>query len=197
MTFTHSDPTARNPQTILATGKRWARSGFSMVEILLVIALIGVLASIFVLNFDVLLRQNETGSLEQAFWKASSEARNLALFERRPQDLRYDPETTAYLIGGGEEAVRFPVNTSDWTEGVETEVLFNQSLTDDSFKLVGGKLITERQVPFVRFFPDGTCMPFVLSIRVDEDVRTIEIDPWSGAELLPPEEDTTRRRQRR
>lgn len=197
MTSTHSDPTARSPLTILATGKRRARSGFSMVEILLVIALIGVMASIFVINFDILIRQNEADSLEQAFWKASSEARNLALFERRPQDLRYDPESTAYLIGRGEGAVRFPVNTSDWTEGIETEVLFNQNLTDDSYKLVGGELITEREVPFVRYFPDGTCMPFVLSIRTDDDVRTIEIDPWSGAELLPPEENPTRRRRRR
>jgi len=201
MTSIHSDLIVWNQLTILGTGKSRIRAGqdragFTMVEILLVIALIGVLASVFVINFDVLIRQNEADSLEQAFWRASSEARNRALFERRSRDLRYDPESTAFLLEGGHEMVRFPVNTSDWTEGIKTEVLFNQRLSDDSYSLVGGKLITDRKVEFVRFYPDGTCMPFILSIRTGDTVRTIEIDPWSGAELLPPEEDATRGRRR-
>jgi len=160
-----------------------------LVEILLVIALIAIMASVFVINFDVLIRQNETDSLEHAFWKASSETRNLAMFERRVQDLRYDPDSMAYLVGTGESAKRFAVDTSDWSEETEVEVLFKQKLSDDSYRLIGGKLITLREIPLVRFFPDGTCMPFILEIRVGEDLRSIEVDPWSGAELLASEDE--------
>jgi hypothetical protein len=32
-------------------------------------------------------------------------------------------------------------------------------------------------------------MPFILEIRVDENLRSIEIDPWSGAELLATEDE--------
>lgn len=160
-----------------------------MVEILLVIALIGILASIFVINFDTLIRQNESDSLEQAFWTASSEARNLAMFERRAQDLRYDPESQAYLIGVGENVRRYTVDTSSWSDDAQVEVLFKQRLSDDSYRLIGGKLITLREAPIVRFFPDGTCMPFILEIRVGDNLRSIEVDPWSGAELLASEDE--------
>ena len=160
-----------------------------MVEILLVIALISIMASVFVINFDVLIRQNEIDSLEHAFWKASSEARNLAMFERRVQDLRYDPDSMAYFVGAGENAKRFAVDTSDWSNETEVEVLFKQKLSDDSYRLIGGKLITLREIQLVRYFPDGTCMPYILEIRVNEDLRSIEVDPWSGAELLASEDE--------
>jgi hypothetical protein len=39
-------------------------------------------------------------------------------------------------------------------------------------------------VKAVQFFPDGTCTPFAVSLEVGNDRRTIEIDPWTGAELL-------------
>ena len=194
MTFSPLARISRNRRTISAigdsqTGSAASVSGFSMVEILLVIALIGLLASIFVINFDTLIRQNESDSLEQAFWTASSEARNLAMFERRAQDLRYDPESQAYLIGAGENVRRYTVDTSSWSDEAEVEVLFKQRLSDDSYRLIGGKLITLREAPIVRFFPDGTCMPFILEIRVDENLRSIEVDPWSGAELLASEDE--------
>jgi general secretion pathway protein H len=160
-----------------------------MVEVLLVIALIGILASIFVVNFDTLIRQNESDSLEQAFWTASSEARNLAMFERRVQDLRYDPESTAFLVGAGADVKRFAVDTSNWSDDVEPEVFFKQSLSDDSYRLIGGKLITLREIQLVRYFPDGTCMPFIMEIHVGDDLRSIEVDPWSGAELLASEDE--------
>ena len=194
MIFSPTDRISRNQRTTSAIGDPRpgpapSISGFSMIEILLVIALIGVLASIFVINFDALIRQNESDSLEQAFWKASSEARNFAMFERRVQDLRYDPESLAYLVGAVDTVKRYAVDTSDWSDEKQVEVLFKQNLSDDSYRLIGGKLITLREIPLVRFFPDGTCMPFILEIRVDEDLRSIEVDPWSGAELLASEDE--------
>ena len=194
MTFSPTGRIDRNRRTTLATGDLppvpvRSIGGFSLVEIMLVIALIGVLASIFVINFDTLIRQNETDSLEQAFWRASSDARNRAMFERRAQDLRFDTESMGFLVGVGERVKRFPVNTSDWSEKTPVEIVFKQNLSDDSYRLVGGKLITLREIRFVRFFPDGTCMPFVLEIRVGDDLRSIEVDPWSGAELLASEDE--------
>jgi prepilin-type N-terminal cleavage/methylation domain-containing protein len=194
MTYFPTDRTDRNPPTISAIGDRGpglvsSGAGFSMIEILLVIGLIGVLASIFVVNFDTLIRLNEIDTLEQAFWKASSDIRNRAMFERHIQDLRYDPESVSYLIGTGENPKRYAADTSDWSEDTEAEVLFKQKLSDDSYRLVGGKLITLREIPLVRYFPDGTCMPFILEIRVGGELRSIEVDPWSGAELLASDDE--------
>jgi hypothetical protein len=52
------------------------------------------------------------------------------------------------------------------------------------FTLVRGELVDLREIPEVRFFPDGACIPFVADFRVGDTERQIEIDPWTGAELL-------------
>jgi Tfp pilus assembly protein FimT len=160
---------------------------FSLVEILLVIALLALFSSLFVLNLDSLIAQGEADSLESEFWRASRGARTLALYERSPQTLRFDEEAIAFTINGAKGEKKFSINTKDWSEESRADVTFTQRLADDSYSLVQGNLVTTKEIPFVRFFPDGTCMPFLIEINVGESERTIEVDPWTGAELLSTE----------
>ncbi|MBL4574709.1 MAG: prepilin-type N-terminal cleavage/methylation domain-containing protein [Opitutaceae bacterium] len=159
-------------------------SAFSLVEMLLVIALLALFGSLFVLNLDSLIAQGEADSLESEFWRATREARTLALYERKPQTLLFDEDAIAFIVFGANGKKILSVNTKSWAKESRAEVTFTQRLTDDSFTLVSGKLIQTKEIPFVRFFPDGTCMPFLIEINVGESTRTIEVDPWTGAELL-------------
>jgi general secretion pathway protein H len=162
-------------------------SAFSLVEILLVIALLALFSSLFVLNLDSLIAQGEADSLESEFWRATREARTLALYERAPQTLRFDEEAIAFTVSGANGEKKFSINTEDWSEESRAEVLFTQRLADGSYSLIQGNLVTTKEIPFVRFFPDGTCMPFLVELNVGESERTIEVDPWTGAELLSAE----------
>ena len=170
---------------------RRRRPGFTLVELLLVIALIGMFTAIFVVNFDVLLRESESEAVESAFWLAAREARTRALVGRKPQALSFEPEARVFLVeeDGGSGAERFPISQENWKADLELEVALQKRIPPSQFSLVGGQLVELREIPNVRFFPDGTCTPFVLSLKVGSAERSIEIDPWTGAELLKAKEE--------
>jgi hypothetical protein len=54
--------------------------------------------------------------------------------------------------------------------------------------MVAGELKTLKEIPEARFFPDGACIPFVATFKVGAEEKNIEIDPWTGAELLKSDE---------
>ena len=63
-----------------------------MVEILLVIALIGLFSTLFIVNLDSLMRVSEGEAVESSFWEAAREARTRALVERDRRLLGQNPE---------------------------------------------------------------------------------------------------------
>jgi prepilin-type N-terminal cleavage/methylation domain-containing protein len=77
-----SGPRARvarmEPTTTSATGER----GFTLIEILLVLALLGLLSWIFIGGSTALLA-NQSTSPDDQFWKACGAARKEALEEQR------------------------------------------------------------------------------------------------------------------
>ncbi|MGH8017469.1 MAG: pilus assembly FimT family protein [Opitutaceae bacterium] len=165
--------------------------GFTVIEILLVIALIGLFSTLFIVNLDALMRVSEGEAVETAFWEAAREARTRALVNRQPQALLYDEEGVAFVVEeqGTGAGRRFNVDRGRWTEDLEIEIALQKRLPASQFSLVRGQLVEMRDVAMVHFYPDGTCTPFVFSMKVGEDERTIEIDPWTGAELLEADEE--------
>lgn len=164
--------------------------GFTLIEILLVVALIGMFSAIFVVNLDALLRQSEVSAVESAFWEAAREARTRALIERRPQSLRFDEETMAFVVeeAGGVNRVEYPIDQDDWAPGTRLEIHLQKRVPPSQFSLVAGDLIDVRPIAAAHFFPDGTCSPFLVEMEVGAHDFTIEIDPWTGAELVLDED---------
>ncbi len=154
------------------------------------LALIGLFATLFVVSFDAMLRQSETDAVESAFWQAAREARTRALVGREVNYLRIDAKEAAFLVetGAGGGAARFAIDRSQWPAETRLELALQKRLEASQFSLVGGRLVELRDIPEVRFFPDGTCTPFVFSLRVGSVERTIDIDPWTGAALLAADE---------
>ena len=164
---------------------------FSLIEMLLVIALIGMFSTIFIVNFESLLRVGEGQAVEAAFWNASREARTRALLERRPQWLRFEEKEALFIVeeAGGGNPETFAVDRDGWDPGVKLKVAFQKKVPPNKFTLRQGELVDVRDIPAARFFPDGTCLPFQLAIEVGGAESKIEIDPWTGAQLLESDED--------
>ena len=165
--------------------------GFTLVEILLVIALIGMFTAIFVVNFESLVRQNEASAVETAFWQATRTARTRALIDRRTQALRFDADAVSFVVeeAGGANRETFDVDQKDWASGTRLEINLQKRVPPSQFSLIAGDLVDTRNIPAAHFFPDGTCSPFLVNLKVGADDFTIEIDPWTGAELLLDEEE--------
>ena len=171
-------------------GRSCAVRGFTLIEILLVIALIGLFSTLFILNLESLMQVSEGDAVETAFWEATREARTQALVGRVPQSLRYDEKAAAFVIEekGTGKSRHFSIPREHWAEDKKIEIALQKRLPASQFSLVRGRLIELREVAAVQFYPDGTCTPFLLSMKVGDDERSIEIDPWTGAELLAAEE---------
>jgi len=162
-------------------------SAFTLIEILLVLALIGLLASVLVMG-SVRLMSGQAPTPEEVFWKAVAGARRMALVSGKDVQLQFvaekdrdrekDPER-ALVATGAVGSERFPFVASG-----NLTVDFLSPQKGKSAILVRGQLIQTQTMPAVTFYRDGTCSPFTVQFRTDGPARTLSIDPWTCAQVL-------------
>jgi type II secretion system protein H len=164
---------------------RYAR-GFTLIEMLLVLALIGVFTTLFVINADSLTRETATQAVEAKFWTAVREARSQAILHRRAQALWFDKKAAAFVVENVETGAKrsFVIKRDDWAPDTRLEVALQKQVDSNQHTMVAGELKTLKEIPEARFFPDGACTPFVATFNVGGEEKEIELDPWTGAELL-------------
>ncbi len=169
--------------------RRRIRCGFTLVELMLTMALIALLSSLFIWNINALLKQGELEALQNELWAAVEKAKQSAVFSRQRHRVRFDKDQQAFMVSSGGEEVPFIVDTSGMGEDIEIEVLFKKVLPRDGYRLVRGELVTHREVDSVTFYPDGTCTPFSVDLTIGDYKSGYQIDPWTGSQLTTPEED--------
>lgn len=172
--------------TTSATGK--GRGGFTILEILLVLLLLIGISSIFVANIDLLFREQDEVTVENAFWETSREARLHALYTRRAVVVHYDEDESAFVLMSGGEVVRSFPAAGQTRDGDPISVEFVQERPRNELILVRGQVVDTRPVEQVVFYPDGTCTQFWVELAVGSERRQIRIDPWTGAEMLAADE---------
>jgi type II secretion system protein H len=172
---------ARDPQ----------RAGFTLIEMLLVFALIGVFATLFVLNAESLVKESTMQAVQAKFWNAVREARSEAIVHRRAQALWFDKKAAAFVVENVETGTKetFPIKRDDWAPDTELVVALKKQVDSNQHTMIAGELQTLREIPEARFFPDGACTPFVATFTVANEEAQIEIDPWTGAELLKADDE--------
>ncbi|MBK8475610.1 MAG: type II secretion system protein [Opitutaceae bacterium] len=132
--------------------------GFTLLEVMLVVALIAVAGTMFLVSVESLGKSSPADEFEGAFWRAMAQAREQALTSRRPVELAFDPEAMGFLLA-------------------------------NDFILVRGELVTRRPVEGVRIFPDGSCQAFAIEFQLGTYKHRVQIDPWTGSEMLSAEAD--------
>jgi len=162
--------------TTSATGER---GGFTLIEILLALALVALLGTIFISGTNSLLADKET-SPDGQFWKACGQARKQALEEQRSVLLSFDPKTRGFILNDGAQQKTVPVSGPD-----DLAIDFHPAQSDSSSSaLVGGTLVETQPLASVTFYNDGTCTPFRVQIRTNGGVHMLSIDPWTCAPVL-------------
>ena len=166
---------------------RGRRAGFTLLEILLVLALLGLLAGLFISAAGG-LTTGKSQTAEDVFWQAVGEARKQALLAGREVRLTFasgkkdDPAALVLTLDGAEQ--RMPFEGTD-----EVQVDFLSLQKSRSAILVGGELVETQTMPSVTFYGDGTCTPFRAQIRTGGgNTRSLAIDPWTCAQVLPKAE---------
>ena len=135
---------------------------FTLIEVMLTIALVALISTAFVINLDSLLSRTEMESLENEYWRAVDRARTDAVFNSAPYFLEWNEDEKAFEVTSGEERARFEVDTSEYGD-VEVEV---------------------------GFFPDGTCTPFTVTLKIADSMTRFQMDPWTSVRLVDPNDES-------
>ncbi len=167
------------------------RGGFTLLEMLLAIALVAIAGSMFLVSVDSLGRSSPADEFEGAFWRAMAQARERALATRREVELGWDDESRSFVIGDSAGTSAVPVEAA--SEGADSaySATFSEEVAANDFILVRGALVTRRPVPAVRVFPDGSCQSFAVEFSLGEQKHLVVIDPWTGAPMLQSEDSPT------
>lgn len=147
---------------------------FTLIEILLVLALLALVAAVFVPGVNSILRDINSRGPEQILSESILTARAEALESGRTVQLSYDKESRQFIWG---------VNSARSEPLPKEYTLELLPVETGSSILLGGEL-AEVQDPLkrVRFFADGTCEPFRLKVKIaDAKPRVLVVDPWTCA----------------
>lgn len=151
-------------------------AGFTLVEILLVIALFALLSTVLITGVNALFPGDVEEDAETVILAAMQDARREAVLTGRVVTLQID-EKEHHVVWSGGTPVTFP----------EQEKLRLVQPKLEASVLIGGVLM-ETPLAEARFFPDGTCDPLRVQLVRGQQTRFIAIDPWTCAPL--PEKST-------
>lgn len=161
-----------------------AARGFTLLEILVTLALIALLAGALVAGAGRLLKDQPTTPAE-IFRKALTEARQYAIEKNVEVRLSFDAKNKALTASTADGVRSYPVSSSD-----DVVIDFLAAQKGGSAMLIAGVLVETQPLPYVTFFPDGTCSPFRVQFRVNGGASITAIDPWTCAPVLEAKSTT-------
>jgi prepilin-type N-terminal cleavage/methylation domain-containing protein len=153
------------------------RGGFTLIEILVVVGLIALMATLVVANADALLRGFGPKPLPDTLRAAIREARYQAAYTKDTALLRFDASGGALVVesSSGASLAKFP--TGYGPDAPRIDLRFYQVLpgrgTDPDSRAGRERIET------VRFRPDRSSTPFIAEIRFEHDTTEYRFDPFS------------------
>lgn len=193
MTFPHrwmpgppAASTARfRPVFSTASSFRGARFGFTLLELLLALAIIALLASVLIGGSATLLNDRAV-TPSDVFWKTVQECRKTALKTGNDVRLAFDSKGKKFLVSDAAGIESGAREFSIAAAGDDLVFTFLTTQKGASMILLGGVAVETQTLPFVTFYSDGTCTAFRAQIQRTTGVNTLAIDPWTCAEVLTP-----------
>jgi len=166
---------------ILATGNNRpgpASRGFTLIEILLVIALIAVSVSVVIVNFTAFADRGDSTSPQEVLTAAIRKARFIAAADRITTKLSYDEESGHLQIDPAGE--QFPIN-SDFGPDGRGEIRFFLVPSAEGLSPFPEPDRSTLETHAVAFAPDRSSSPFIAEIDSGQGspIR-LRYDPFSS-----------------
>jgi general secretion pathway protein H len=152
--------------------------GFTLLEILVTLALIALLAGALVAGAGRLLNDQPTTPAE-IFRKALTEARQYAIEKNVEVRLSFNAKDKAFVASTTDSTRSYPLIGTD-----DLAIDFLAAQKGGTTVLIAGVLVETQTIPYVTFYPDGTCSPFRVQFRINGNASVTAIDPWTCAPVL-------------
>ena len=170
---------------ILETGlssRPRSQAGFTLLEILLVFALITLASGVIITNFTTFLNFDEQMYPEDSLRSAIRSARFQAASERNVTTLSYDDEAGALVISGGES---FQLNSNFGKEG-RGEIRFYLLPPAEGMGRFPDAETSRLETKKLSFAPDRSSSPFAVEIDTGEgSAQQFIFDPFSSLVRSP------------
>jgi prepilin-type N-terminal cleavage/methylation domain-containing protein len=169
----------------MTTSETGEPGGFTLIEILLALALVGLLSWIFIGGSTALLA-DQGKSPDEQFWAACAAARKQALEERQTVLLSYDLKARGFVLNDGSQKRTLPL------KGPDDLVIDLHPVQSDSSSstLIGGTLVETQPLAAASFYDDGTCTDFRAQVRTSGGAHMLSVDPWTCAPILTKSDAT-------
>ncbi len=173
-----------------ATEKSLKRRGFTLIEVMLVVIIVGLAAAVAVPQFSRSMRGVKLRSAVRTVTRAHKYARSDAILKQQYNALLFDMvkgEVALVSLGSAAAGGGFLENMSSDVEDreVQAELVLERTLPEgvsiSAFETERPDQVYD-QIYFVNYYPNGMCDPFSLHLKDDRNKMTvIEIDSISGS----------------
>lgn len=164
------------------------KKAFSVIEVLLALALIALVAGLFSLNFDRLLNSFAQKNPDQIFHEAIRDARYQASFQGASIYLRFDEKKHKLLIQKGSSKTALKeFLLEDWVsfkfkERPIESFRFGRFMEDRLFKDV--------KLDRLEFMPDGSSTAAIITLKGKGEETKFYLDPMSTGLNLPEDQSS-------
>ena len=157
-------------------------AGFTLLEIILVVALIALASSIIISNFTTFLKFEDRLNPEEVLYAAIRSARFHAACERELTSLSYEKESGSLVISTG-DSFALNYNFSSEERG---EIRFYLIPSAQGMERFSDPEDTKLEVREILFAPDRSSNPFVAVIDNGQGaVKSLVFDPFSNLVRQP------------
>ena len=155
----------------------FSRRGFTLLEILLAVVLVGTAWVVFAVNMDTLLDKNPLAELESTFVLAQTEGRMLAFEDRRNLELTWDEKANRFVLVADSVVSSYPI---EGLEDMEVKLKATFYFKEPVYKGESFDNPDWYEVESVVFYSDATSAPFKVLLEDGTHRRELIIEPFTG-----------------
>lgn len=157
------------------------RAGFSLMEILIVLAIFALAGGLVVMNFDTLIDSYNNKSAEVTLWEALGSARSEAIALQKSTQLSFDSEKQIFKI---EDLERNLIKEYPLKDQSPLKLTFHARLPSKSLDEARHPKPSDEKIPYILFTSQGYSPPAIITVEQNNIFKRLILDPFSNGEVF-------------
>lgn len=155
------------------------RGGFTLLEVLLAIVLVGTAWAVFAFNVNTVLDKDPLAELESSFTMAQTDGRMLAFENRNNIELSWDEKANRFVLLRNSVIASYEI---DGLEDLDEEIELNATFYFQEPIYKGESFSNPEwfEVESIMLYPDASSALFKVILEEGDRKREIVVEPFTG-----------------